>query len=70
MKLVYLIGIALMGSFFNIRRLQDKSKVRTEVLDEFIFADDIAKGDPTEKKMQKSVDQDLTRVIAMISQSA
>ena len=27
------------------------------VLDEFLFADDMAKGPPTEEKMQKGVDQ-------------
>ena len=42
---------------FNLRRLQVKSKVQTEVLDEFLFADDMAKGAPTEEKMQKGVDQ-------------
>ena len=42
---------------FNLRRLQAKSKVPTEVLDEFLFADDMAKGAPTEEKMQKDVDQ-------------
>ena len=31
--------------------------MQTEVLDEFIFADDMAKGAPTEEKMQKGVDQ-------------
>ena len=35
------------GKLFNLRRLQAKSKVHTEVLDEFLFADDIAKGAPT-----------------------
>ena len=50
--MVYLLGIALMGNF-NLRRLQTKSKVQAEVLDEFLFADDMAKGAPTEEKMQK-----------------
>ena len=41
------------GKLFNLRRLQAKSKVQTEVLDEFLFAEDMAKGAPTEEKMQK-----------------
>ena len=45
------------GKLFNLRRLQAKSKVQTEVLDEFLFTDDMAKGAPTEEKMQKGVDQ-------------
>ena len=45
------------GKLFNLRKLQAKSKVQTEVLDEFLFADDIVKGAPTEEKMQKGVDQ-------------
>ena len=44
------------GKLSNLRRLQAKSKVQTEVLDEFLFADDIAKGALTEEKMQKGVD--------------
>ena len=31
--------------------------MQTEVPDEFLFVDDIAKGAPTEEKMQKCVDQ-------------
>ena len=31
--------------------------MQTEVLDEFLFADDMAKGAPTEEKMQKAVDK-------------
>ena len=46
-----------MGNFFNLRRLQAKFKVQTEVLDEFLFNDDMAKGAQTEEKMQKGVDQ-------------
>ena len=45
------------GKLLNLRRLQAKSKVQTEVLDEFLFADDMAKGVPTKEKMQKGVDQ-------------
>ena len=41
------------GKRFNLRRLQAKFKVQTEVLDEFLFADDMAKGAPADEKMQK-----------------
>ena len=42
------------GKFFNLRRLQGKSKVKTEVLDEFLFADDMANKTPTEENAQKT----------------
>ena len=45
------------GKLFSLRRLQAKSKVQTEVPDVFLFADGMAKGAPTEEKMQKGVDQ-------------
>ena len=45
------------GKLFNLRRLQAKYEVQTEVLDEFLLADDMAKGVPTEEEMQKGVDQ-------------
>ena len=51
------IRYRFVGKLFNLRSLQAKSKVQTEVLDEFLFADDMAKGAPTEEKMQKGVDQ-------------
>ena len=41
---------------FNLRRLQAKSKVQAEMLVEFLFAYDMAKGASTEEKMQKGVD--------------
>ena len=45
------IGYRFDGKFFNLRRLQAKSKVQTEVLDECLFADDMAKGSPTDEKI-------------------
>ena len=44
------------GKLFKLRRLQAKSKMQAEVLDDFLFAD-MAKGAPTEEKKQKGVDQ-------------
>ena len=45
------------GKLFNLKRLQAKSKVQTDVLDKFLFADNMAKGAPIEEKMQKGVNQ-------------
>ena len=45
------------GKLSNLRRLQAKSKVQTEVLEELLSADDMAKHSPKEAKKQKGVDQ-------------
>ena len=45
--MVYILGIALMGSFSPLRRLQAKSKVQV------LFADDMTYGVLTEEKIQK-----------------
>ena len=41
------------GKLFNLRRLQAKPKVQTEVLNEFLFADNMVNGAPTEDKCKK-----------------
>ena len=50
------IRYCFVGKLFNLRRLQAKSTVQTEVLDEFLFADDMAKGASTEEKTQPDLD--------------
>ena len=45
------------GKLYKLRRLQAKSKVQTEVLDEFLFADDMAKVLQQKRKCKKGVDQ-------------
>ena len=52
-----ILGIELWWEIFNLRRLQAKSKVQIKVLNELLLADDMAKGAPTEEKLQKGVDQ-------------
>ena len=37
--------------------MQVKAKLQTELLDEFLFADDMAKGAPAEEKKHKGADQ-------------
>ena len=45
------------GKLFNLRRLQVKSKVQTDVADELLYADDLAKNAKSETKMQGSMDR-------------
>ena len=64
-----LIRYSFDGKLFNLRRSQAKSKVQTEVLDEFLFSDDMVKGAPTEVKKRLWLMYPI-HVTAMISQSA
>ena len=57
------------GKLLNLRRLQSKSKVQTDVLYEIPYADDMAKNAKTEKKMQAAMDQFHKPVTTKISQS-
>ena len=45
------------GNIFNLRRLQTKTKVQTDVLDELLYAYDVDKNASSEAKMQTAIYQ-------------
>ena len=45
------------ANIFNLRMLQAKTKVQTDVLDELLYADDMDKNANSEAKMQRAMDQ-------------
>ena len=45
------------GSVFNLGRLQAKTKVKTDIVNEFLFTDDCAPNATTKANMQNSVDK-------------
>ena len=44
------------GNIFNLRKLQAKPKVQTDVLDELLYADDMDKNASSEAKIQRAMD--------------
>ena len=53
-----------MVSCFNLRRLQAKSKAQKDVLDPFLYADDMAENAKTERKMLGAMDRVAQQVCA------
>ena len=45
------------GGNFKLKRLQVKTKVQTDVLDELLYADDMDKNASSEAKLQRAMDQ-------------
>ena len=45
------------GNIFNLRRLQAKTKVQTDVLDGLLYGDNIDRNTSSEAKMQITLDQ-------------
>ena len=53
----FLIRYRFDGNIFNLTRLQAKTKVQTDVLDELLYADDMDKNASSEATMQRAMDQ-------------
>ena len=53
----FLIRYRFDGKIFNLRRLQAKTKMQTDVLDEVLYVDDRDKNVSSEAKMQRAMDQ-------------
>ena len=45
------------GKLLDLRRLQAKSMVQTNVVDKLLYADDLVENDKSEEKMQRSIDR-------------
>ena len=45
------------GNVFNLRIMQAKTKVQTDVLDELLYADDMDKNASSEAKKQRAMDR-------------
>ena len=58
------------GNMFNLRRLQAKTKVQADALDELLYADDMGKNASSDVKCVKPWIKSHSHVITMISQSA
>ena len=58
------------GKLFNLRRLQSKSKVKTEVLDEFFLADNMTKGTPADAKGCAMISQSASKKSEVVYQPA
>ena len=53
----FLIRYRFDGNIFNLRRLQTKTNVQTNVLHELLYADDMDKNANSEAKLQRAMDQ-------------
>ena len=67
--LVFLAG-PLDDKLFNLRRLQAKSKMQTDVIDQLLYADDMAENAKTETKRQGAMDRMSQACTTMTLQSA